>query len=82
MVNFTLFTFTADADTEYKAMSTALDISEPSSPQSCLGEPDTPGALNRACLRDDSSLLVEDSDGDCKDLSSVTVPETPRYILR
>ncbi|XP_012697969.1 uncharacterized protein si:ch211-59o9.10 [Clupea harengus] len=58
-------------------MSTALDISEPSSPQSCLGEPDTPGALNRACLRDDSSLLVEDSDGDCKDLSSVTVPETP-----
>lgn len=50
----------------------ALEMSEPSSPQSFLVEPDTPGPMNRACLLDDSD--------DCDDLSSVTVPETPRYI--
>ncbi|XP_076127727.1 uncharacterized protein LOC143108971 [Alosa pseudoharengus] len=58
-------------------MNTALEMSEPSSPQSFLVEPDTPGPMNRACLMDDSNLLVDDSDGDCNNLSSVTVPETP-----
>lgn len=61
-----------------ETMSTTLDMSEPSSPQSFLVEPDTPGPMNRACLLDDSKFLVDGSDDDCNDLSSVTVPETPR----
>ncbi|XP_030621106.1 E3 ubiquitin-protein ligase RLIM [Chanos chanos] len=54
---------------------------EPSSPLQGLGEQDTPEPLNRACLLDESDLLLED-EGSPDEFPPDVVPETPSPSCR